>query len=77
MKGLKEFSCKLEHAVDRESSRARPQGKIGADGNRGFGHDGQVVPDLPLGSIDSTRGTAYWLYRKNKSKPSDLPVQVK
>ena len=50
-------------------------GVIGANGNRGFGPDNQIVPDYPLGSVeDQTRGTGYWLYRKNKPKPSDLPT---
>ena len=48
-------------------------GTIGPNGNRGFGPDNQVVPDLPLGSVYESRGTAYWLYRKNKPKPSDPP----
>lgn len=49
-------------------------GKIGANGNRGYGPDGQIVPDWPLGSVlDASRATGYWLYRKNKPKPSGLP----
>lgn len=72
--GMTEFSC--EWNTPWVVSHLEPgPGKIGADGNRGFGSDGQVAPDLPLGSVDSTRGTAYWLYRKNKPKPSDLPPQ--
>ncbi len=52
-------------------------GKIGADGNRYFGPDKQIVPDWPLGSVsDPTRATGYWLYRKNKPKPSDLPADA-
>jgi len=70
--GLKEFSCEWNTPWIVNHLEPGP-GKIGADGNRGFGPDGQVVPDLPLGSVDSTRGTGYWLYRKNKPKPSDLP----
>jgi hypothetical protein len=25
--------------------------------------------------VDGARGTGYWLYRKNKPKPSDPPVE--
>ncbi len=52
-------------------------GKIAADGNRYFGPDRQDVPDWPIGSVyDPTRATGYWLYRKNKPKPSDLPADA-
>jgi hypothetical protein len=71
--GLQEFSCEWNTPWIVDHLEPGP-GKIGADGNRGFGPDGQIVPDLPLGSVDSTRGTGYWLYRKNKPKPSDLPT---
>lgn len=73
---LKEFSCEWNTPWIVDHLEPGP-GPIGADGNRGFGPGGQVVPDLPLGSVDSTRGTAYWLYRKNKPKPSDLPGEAK
>ena len=70
---LKEFSC--EWNTPWLVSHLEPgPGVIGTDGNRGFGPQGQVVPDLPLGSVDSLRGTAYWLYRQNKPRPSDLPA---
>ena len=71
--GLQEFSCEWNTPWIVEHLEPGP-GKIGPDGNRGFGRAGEVVPDLPLGSVDSTRGTGYWLYRKNKPKPSDLPT---
>lgn len=52
-------------------------GEIGADGNRYFGPDRQDVPDWPIGSVgDPARATGYWLYRKNKPKPSDLPADA-
>jgi len=70
---LKEFSC--EWNTYWVSTHLEPgPGRIGADGNRYFGPDKQIVPDWPLGSVeDDGRGTGYWLYRKNKPKPSDLP----
>jgi len=72
--GLKEFSCEWNTPWVVNHLEPGP-GKIGPDGNRGFGPDGQVVPDLPLGAVaHSSRGTGYWLYRKNKPKPSDLPA---
>ena len=71
--GRPEFSCEWNTPWIVNHLAPGP-GAIGADGNRGFGLGGQIVPDLPLGSVDSTRGDAYWLYRKNKSKPSDLPT---
>lgn len=71
--GLPEFSCEWNTPWILAHLEPGP-GKIGPDGNRGFGLNGEVVPDLPLGSVDSARGTAYWLYRANKPKPSDLPV---
>jgi hypothetical protein len=73
--GLKEFSCEWNTPWVVNHLEPGP-GKIGPDGNRGFGPDGQVVPDVPFGAVaNSSRGTGYWLYRKNKPKPSDLPPQ--
>lgn len=73
--GLKEFSCEWNTPWVVNHLEPGP-GPIGADGNRGFGPEGQIVPDLPLGAVDhSSRGTGYWLYRKNKPKPSDLPAR--
>ena len=69
--GLKEFSCEWNTPWVVETLEPGP-GTIGPDGNRGYGAN-QLLPDLPLGSVDSSRGTGYWLYRKNKPKPSDLP----
>lgn len=69
---LEEFSCEWNTPWVLTHLEPGP-GAIGADGNRGFGPGGQIVPDLPLGSVDSARGTGYWLYRKNKPKPSDPP----
>lgn len=68
---LQEFSCEWNTSWVLEHLEPGP-GTIGADGNRGFG-PGQLVPDLPLGAVDGadSRGTGYWLYRKNKPKPSD------
>ena len=72
--GLPEFSCEWNTPWIVNHLEPGP-GVIGPDGNRGFGPNGQVLPDLPLGSVtDSSRGTGYWLYRKNKPKPSDLPA---
>jgi hypothetical protein len=73
---LTEFSCEWNTPWVVEHLEPGP-GKIGADGNRGFGPDGEVVPSLPLGAVDGTdsRGTGYWLYRRNKPKPSDLPPE--
>jgi hypothetical protein len=70
--GLREFSCEWNTPWVVRNLEPGP-GRIGANGNRGFGENNQLVPDLPLGSVDSTRGSGYWLYRKNKPKPSDLP----
>lgn len=72
---LTEFSCEWNTPWVVEHLEPGP-GVIGPDGNRGFGPDGQVVPDLPLGAVDGadSRGTGYWLYRKNKPKPSDPPA---
>lgn len=72
---LPEFSCEWNTPWVLEHLEPGP-GRIGPDGNRGFGHGGQVVPDLPLGAVDGadSRGTGYWLYRKNKPKPSDPPA---
>ncbi len=73
--GLSEFSC--EWNTPWVVSHLEPgPGEIGADGNRGFGPDNQIVPDLPLGSVSGSNGTGYWLYRKNKPKPSDVPVAI-
>ena len=69
---LEEFSCEWNTPWVLAHLEPGP-GTIGADGNRGFGPDGQIVPDLPLGSVEESRGTGYWLYRKNKPKPSDGP----
>jgi hypothetical protein len=71
---LAEFSCEWNTPWVVEHLEPGP-GAIGPDGNRGFGPNGQVVPDLPLGAVDGrdSRGTGYWLYRKNKPKPSDPP----
>lgn len=69
---LREFSC--EWNTPWVTSQLEPgPGLIGPNGNRGFGPDNQIVPDYPLGAVDGSRGVGYWLYRKNKSKPSDLP----
>jgi hypothetical protein len=70
--GLTEFSCEWNTPWVVTHLEPGP-GKIGPNGNRGFGPDNQIVPDLPLGSVYDSRGTGYWLYRKNKPKPSDLP----
>jgi len=72
--GLHEFSCEWNTSWVVAHLEPGP-GAIGADGNRGFGPGGQIVPDLPLGAVESNRGVAYWLYRKNKPKPSDLPAK--
>lgn len=72
--GLGEFSCEWNTPWVVNHLEPGP-GTIGSNGNRGFGPDNQIVPDLPLGSVDSSRGTGYWLYRKNKPKPSDLPTK--
>ncbi|WDS37010.1 hypothetical protein [Pseudoxanthomonas sp.] len=70
---LREFSCEWNSWWVTNNLEPGP-GRIGANGNRGFGPDNQIVPDYPLGSVlDDSRGTDYWLYRKNKPKPSDLP----
>ena len=73
---LEEFSCEWNTPWVVNHLEPGP-GRIGPDGNRGFGPDGQVVPDLPLGAVDGadSSGTGYWLYRKNKPKPSDPPVE--
>jgi hypothetical protein len=71
--GLSEFSCEWNTPWIVNHLEPGP-GVIGPNGNRGFGPNNQIVPDLPLGSVDSTIGNAYWLYRKNKPKPSDLPL---
>lgn len=68
--GLKEFSCEW-HTPWILSHLEPGPGKIDAIGNRGYGPNGQIVPTLPLGSVDSSRGTGYWLFRSNKPKPSD------
>lgn len=71
--GLREFSCEWNTPWIVNHLEPGP-GVIGANGNRGYGPNNQLVPDLPLGSVDSSRGTAYWLFRPNKPKPSDLPA---
>src|SRR5688572_14099557 len=70
--GLTEFSCEWNTPWVVTHLEPGP-GTIGPNGNRGFGPDNQIVPDLPLGSVEDSRGTGYWLYRKNKPKPSDVP----
>lgn len=72
---LTEFSCEWNTPWVVEHLAPGP-GKIGPDGNRGYGPNGQVVPDLPLGAVDGadSRGTGFWLYRKNMPKPSDPPA---
>jgi hypothetical protein len=70
--GLTEFSCEWNTPWVVAHLEPGP-GTIGPNGNRGFGPDNQIVPDLPLGSVSDSRGTGYWLYRKNKPKPSDIP----
>lgn len=70
--GLKEFSCEWNTPWVVTHLEPGP-GVIGPNGNRGYGPNFQIVPDLPLGSVNSSRGTAYWLFRPNKPKPSDLP----
>jgi hypothetical protein len=72
--GLTEFSCEWNTPWVVTHLEPGP-GAIGPNGNRGFGPDNQLVPDLPLGSVDDSRGTGYWLYRKNKPKPSDVPTE--
>lgn len=69
---LREFSCEWNTPWLVEHLEPGP-GRINANGNRGFGPDNQIVPDLPLGAVEGSRGTGYWLFRKNKAKPSDLP----
>jgi len=71
---LPEFSCEWNTPWVLAHLEPGP-GQIGQDGNRGFGPNGQLVPDLPLGAVDASRGTGYWLYRKNKPKPSDVPLR--
>jgi hypothetical protein len=70
---LKEFSCEWNTSWVVNNLEPGP-GKIGPNGNRGFGPDNQIVPDLPLGAVEGSTGKGYWLYRKNKPKPSDLPA---
>jgi len=69
-----EFSCEWNTPWVTKNLEPGP-GVIGANGNRGFGPNNQIVPDLPLGAVEGTRGTGYWLYRQNKPKPSDIPVK--
>ncbi|MET0337320.1 MAG: hypothetical protein ABW063_06115, partial [Caulobacter sp.] len=70
--GLKEFSCEWNTWWVVNNLEPGP-GPIGANGNRGYGPNAQIVPDLPLGAVEGSRGTGYWLFRPNKKKPSDLP----
>lgn len=72
---LKEFSCEWNTPWILENLEPGP-GVIGANGNRGYGPNNQLVPDLPLGAVEGSRGTGYWLFRPNKPKPSDLPVDT-
>lgn len=69
---LKEFSCEWNTWWVLNNVEPGP-GKIGPNGNRGYGPDNQIVPDLPLGAVEGNRDTGYWLYRTNTKKPSDLP----
>jgi len=69
---LREFSCEWNTPWLVEHLEPGP-GAINTNGNRGYGPDNQIVPDLPLGAVEGSRGTGYWLFRKNKAKPSDLP----
>lgn len=69
---LQEFSCEWNTPWIVEHLEPGP-GVIGPNGNRGFGPNNQIVPTLPLGAVEGTRGVGYWLYRTNKAKPSDLP----
>lgn len=71
---LRQFSCEWNTPWVVTTLEPGP-GKIWPDGNRYFGPDKQIVPDFPLGAVhDDGRGSGYWLYRKNKPKPSDLPA---
>lgn len=74
---LEEFSCEWNTPWVLTHVEPGP-GPIGPDGNRGFGPQGEVVPDLPLGAVDGaeSRGTGYWLYRRNSPKPSDVPTEL-
>jgi hypothetical protein len=74
---LPEFSCEWNTPWLVGHLEPGP-GPIGLDGNRGFGPDGEVVPELPLGAVDGSdsRGTGYWLYRRNKPKSSDPPPEA-
>lgn len=69
---LQEFSCEWNTPWVVKHLEPGP-GPIGPNGNRGFGPDNQITPDLPLGAVEGSRGVGYWLYRANKAKPSDLP----
>ncbi len=72
---LEGILVRVEHAVGRRTISSPARASIGADGNRGFGPNGQVLPDLPLGSVtDSSRGTGYWLLSRNR--PSQPPEGV-
>jgi hypothetical protein len=75
---LPEFSCEWNTPWVLAHLEPGP-GHIGADGNRGFGSasgaSNDPEPEFPLGAVEGSRGTGYWLYRKNKPKPSDVPVQ--
>lgn len=73
---LQEFSCEWNTPWVVKHLEPGP-GLIGPNGNRGFGPNNQIVPDLPLGAVEGNRGTGYWLYRANKPKPSDLPPPPK
>jgi len=72
---LPEFSCEWNSPWIVNQLEPGP-GKIGADGNRGFGPGHAPLPTWPLGAVfDPARGTDYWLYRANKPRPSDPPVK--
>jgi hypothetical protein len=72
---LPEFSCEWNTPWVLAHLEPGP-GAIGPDGNRGFGSasgGNDATPGFPLGAVEGSRGTGYWLYRKNKPKPSDVP----
>lgn len=73
---LREFSCEWNTWWVTHKLEPGP-GPIGPNGNRGYGPQGQIVPDLPLGAVEGSRGVGYWLYRSNRAKPSDLPQPPK
>ena len=56
-RGADRVLVRMEHAVGRDPPRAGP-GTIGANGNRGFGPDNQIVPDLPWARSTTRAGRA-------------------